>query len=698
MSPHSDLLQGIAQSSTQLELALVQVYIDPELTVSYANRCFNTLAASCGLPDNQLISWLINDNYSDAKQLIEALEQQSTLDAESQGYSASGQRFHIQWSLSLAADNQLICLIRDIRWRQKYKDQWSLFERIFNSSRNSIVVTDENNNIVMVNNYFEEISGFSRYEVLGLDPGHFGSGRQSKLFYQELWRSLQSDGYWSGVIWNRRKDGREYPEQKTIYVVTNEQGVLTHYFSSGEVLPTIGEQSSQNEFSHGLLNQQMLINHLNENRHQYQEPVAILHVGMDRMEQAKQVCGLSFGDHIINILIKRLKDHFLPHGLMCGSIGDEVIIAAPHISTPESAHNEGLALLKSLSGTTQFEDIEWKISASVGVSFFTPDNDAWKAIEQAHVAMYHAKGKGGNNLQFYDIESQNHAKEGLRLEQALKQAIDKNELSLHYQPLIDLQQQNVFGAEALLRWHSKEFGHIGPDRFIPIAEQSDLILDIGLWVVESACRQLQQWGENYTGSVAVNLSAQQIQYADLPNKLLAILQQYQVPVDRLHLEITETAMINDTNSAISVIAALQNAGFVLSIDDFGTGYSSLSYLTRFPVDKLKVDRSFIDTMTSSHESQVVTKAIIGLAKGLGLKVVAEGVETQEQLDQLHELNCDYAQGYLLSRPLDANSFIGYCQQYDLSQNNLNHNKLIHNKNNFSHNAPNPRHFSEGYAS
>lgn len=657
----TDLLQGFAQATTKLELALIHVRLDSNLTILSVNTAFSKIANSYNLPVDSLLFWLKNEQYTTTKHLADALKRFGTVHSESWGSSPNGDTFHIEWSMSHLSNQQLVCCIRDIRWRQKYKDQWTLFERVFNSGRSSIVVTDDNNRIVMVNRHFEEISGYSKYEVLGKDPGCFGSERQSKAFYQELWRSLQSDGYWAGVIWNKRKDGREYPEQKTIYAVNNEKGVLTHYFSSGEILPCNSESAQPIEISEGIISQQDLISTLKSIRNHNQDPIAIFYIGVDRMEEANKVCGLSFGDHILRILLTRLKDTFLPSGLISRSMGDEFIVASPIVTTPSIANNLGTMLQQSLNSIIKFDDIEWRITASIGVSFFTTCSNSWKAIEQAHIAMHHAKGKGGDNLQFYDLEMQQDAKKSLKLEQALRYAIENNELSLHYQPLIDLNDQTVFGAEALLRWNSADFGFVGPDRFIPIAEQSDLILDIGLWVFKTACSQLKQWGDEYTGSVAINLSAHQVQYSDLPNRLFSILNEYDIPIHRIHLEITETAMINDTNSAVSVVSALRDMGFILSMDDFGTGYSSLSYLTRFPIDKLKVDRSFIDTMTTNPESLVVTKSIISLAKSLGLRVVAEGVETDSQLHELSFLNCDYAQGYLFSRPLAAESFLQFYQ-------------------------------------
>ena len=663
---NTDLLSplvGVAQGMDLIDMAFAHIKLDEDLTVITANEHLDQLANLYHLPAKKLSSWLKSGLYPTQDDLLGALIKEQALKAESQGHSLDGKSFNFQWSLKLLPDSTVLCFLRDIRWRQKYQDQWTLFERIYNSSRASVVITDASNRIVLANKRFEDISGYTASEVLGFDPGYFSSGRQDKAFYRQLWQSLMVDGYWSGIIWNRRKDGREYPEQKTIYSVSNDAGQVTHYFSSGEPVlhndaPTLVSSITSGQ-SNSIMGQQGLIERLNAKRHTHQQGITVFYIGIDNMGRLNRHGGMALGDHVVRVLLQRLTETFTPGGMVARSIGDEFIIAAPHISTPDQAESVAQGLLKTLQSSIEHQSIEWRLSVSIGITLLQPSQRPSEAIEKAHLAMHHAKEQGGNSAHFFDSGLQQEAKEGVLLEQALHFALDKGEFSLHYQPIIDTESGAVVSAEALLRWNSAQLGFVPPDRFIPIAEHSGLIHSIGRWVVEEVCRQLNQWGENFTGSVAVNLSVLQLQYAGLAEQLLSILAKYDIPVARIALEITETAMIHDAHSAISVVTDLKEAGFLLSIDDFGTGYSSLSYLTRFQLDKLKVDRCFVQKMTEQPQERLVTKAIVQLAKSLGMTIVAEGVETVEQRQALALLQCDYLQGYLISKPLPAQAFLSF---------------------------------------
>lgn len=661
MEPIKSLINAAYHASDKIEIAIIRFKLDTMLSIVSSNTAATALADKYALDAEHLLSWIKNAKYTEANDIITSSSIHKTLLDESHGISKGNKNFSFQWSISIIDDSTAICFLRDIKWRQTYSDQWSLAERVFNSSRSSIVITDSANKIIFVNKHFEEISGYSFHEVIGSDPGLFGSKKQSKHFYQEMWSTLSKEGFWSGVIWNVRKDGREYPEQKTIYTVKNSTGAITNYFSSGEISYThkqtdhmIGTTRAQHD---DIISRECFIERIKQSKHYGEDAIAIYHIGIDNMSQANQICGMAFGDHILNRLSERLLETFLPKGIICRSVGDEFIVATEVINTPEQADKVGSLLLSSLGAHISHEGLEWEITASIGVSFTAVGTDIWKSVEQANIAMHHAKEQGGNCIQFYDAEAQLEAKKNILLAQALKYAIKNNELYLNYQPLYQLDGHEIVSVEALLRWRSEEFGMVSPDVFIPIAEKDDLISEIGLWVFESVCQQIVAWGDAFKGSVAINLSASQIQASRLPAQLLSLISQYQVPIERIELEITETAMIADKNSAASVVSLLKMYGFQISIDDFGTGYSSLSYLTKFNANKLKVDRSFIDSMISDTGSFIVTKAIIGLAKSLGLKVVAEGIETEQQLKELVKLGCDFGQGYLLSRPVDPHRII-----------------------------------------
>ena len=660
-------LAGVGQGMDLIEMAFCHIQLDEALTVITANGQFRQLAGQYHLPEDSLKPWLIGPVYPCAEDFLHTLQQKQGITAECKGHAQDGKFFHFEWSIKLLPDATALCFLRDVRWRQKYQDQWTLFERIFNSSRASVVVTDASNRIVLANKRFEELSGYSISEVIGFDPGYFSSGRQDKAFYRQLWQSLMQDGYWSGLIWNRRKDGREYPEQKTIYTVTNEAGQVTHYFSSGEpVLHSDSSGSGQvlaSRQHHSLISHQALTERLSEQLQNRHAAIPVFYIGIDNMARLNRNGGMDLGDQVIRVTLQRLCDTFSPDGLVARSVGDEFIVAAPHITTPAQAESVAQALLQTLQSGIEYQSMEWRCSVSIGLTFLEPRQRPREAIEQAHIAMHHAKEQGGHCAHFFDSHLQQEAKEGVLLEQALHLALEKDEFSLHYQPIFDTQSGELVSSEALLRWNSEQFGFVSPDRFIPIAEHTGLIHDLGQWVFRRVCRQLQEWGSSFRGSVAVNLSAHQLQYAGLAEQLVSVLEEYDIPVERVALEITETAMIHDANSAISVVTGLKEAGFLLSIDDFGTGYSSLSYLTRFQLDKLKVDRCFVQKMTEEPQERLVTKAIVQLAKSLGMSIVAEGVETTEQRDALAALECDYLQGYLLSRPLPADQFEQFFLQH-----------------------------------
>lgn len=346
-------LEGVSEGMELIDMAFAHIHLDSDLSVVSCNSNFEQMAALYHLPVNHIFSWLKGNLYQSAEEIILQLRLQSGISAEARGHAADGKSFHFQWSLKLLPDSTALCFIRDVRWRQKYQDQWTLFERIFNSGRASVVVTDASNRIVLVNKRFEEISGYSASEVMGFDPGFFSSGRQDKAFYRELWDSLVKDGYWSGLMWNRRKDGREYPEQKTIYTVQNDAGQVTHYFSSAEVVlhndaPTLVSSLVAGQ-SNSILSQQGLIERLNRKQSKQQQAIAVFYIGIDGMGRLNRHGGMALGDHFIRVTLQRLTETFMPQGLVARSVGDEYIVAAPHISSAVQAESVAQSLLSTLT-------------------------------------------------------------------------------------------------------------------------------------------------------------------------------------------------------------------------------------------------------------------------------------------------------------------------------------------------------------
>ncbi len=651
----------------QMDMGFIHIHLDNNISIISFNDKFNSIAKKYNKSKSELSLWFSDLEREKIGNLINNQDNASVFESEER--LDDGSLLKLEWAIKSSHSNFAILAVRDISWREKYKDQWLLFERIFHSSHSSVAITDANNRIIKVNKRFEELSGYRYEEVIGFDPGYFSSGRQDKEFYRNLWHSLINDGFWSGIIWNRRKDGREYPEQKTIYTVKNDEGEITNYFSSGT--PVLYDDVTSLSASlapcqsHSILGQEGIIGRINEHLNKQKDAITVFYIGIDKMNKLNRHGGIALGDHVIRTTLSRLTDTFTPKGLIARSVGDEFIVAAPYISTPDQAASVSQHLLETLRDSVEYQGIEWKFTVSIGIAIAQKTDRPKNIIESAHIAMHHAKEQGGNCSQFFDLQIQQEANDSILLEHELHNVLYKGELSLHYQPIINAKTGDIFSAEALLRWNSPKFGQVPPDRFIPLAEHCGIINDLGFWVVEEVCRQLARWGDHYKGSIAINLSAQQLQHTELAEHLKATLKSFNIPINRISLEITETAMIHDAQSAISVVKDLKTAGFLLSIDDFGTGYSSLSYLTGFQLDKLKIDRCFINKMMTESQDQLVTKAIINLAKSLGMKVVAEGVEDNEQQQLLCELGCDYLQGYLISKPLTNYDFYQFIASQNL---------------------------------
>ena len=396
--------------------------------------------------------------------------------------------------------------------------------------------------------------------------------------------------------------------------------------------------------------------------------VAVLLLDLDNFKRINDSLGPSAGDELLRQISTRLSDnlrlddHVLRMGPSDDGVslarmgGDEFTVMAGGLARPQDSAKLAVRLLEVLRAPLRFQGQEVVISASLGIAVSPMDGDNHEAlVRNAGSAMHHAKQEGGDCFTFYNAPMNASAFQKLALEVQLRQAVERQELVLHYQPKLDLRTGCVLGCEALVRWRHPEMGMVSPAEFIPLAEETGLILPIGEWVIGEACRQVARWQQDgHAGvSVSVNLSARQFRQTDLVEQILAALSQAQVPAERLELEITESCIMQDTDAAIATMRRLRGLGCRVSIDDFGTGHSSLSYLKLLPVDTLKVDRSFVKDLPDNRQDAAIVRAIIGMSRGLGLRVVAEGVETPEQRTFLEREDCDELQGFLFSRPVEA---------------------------------------------
>ena len=572
-----------------------------------------------------------------------------------------------------AGERVMLCSIRDITARKQADAKLRLAAEVFEQGREGIMITDTQGNIVLVNHAFSAISGYSEAEALGGSTRMLSSGRHDKAFYRAMWEAINTQGHWQGEVWNRRKDGGIYPEWLAISRVLDESGKPSHYIGIfNDISRHKADEERIQRLAHfdvltGLPNRALLND---QSRHAISmsqrsgEPLAVLFADLDHFKNINDTLGHRVGDELLIEVAKRMKSMVRDEDTVSRQGGDEFILVLPGADADGAAHVAG-KLLESVAQPYQIDQHELIVTASIGIAIYPGDGEDFDALSQcADVAMYRAKQEGRNNFRFFTPEMQVRSSRTLQLENALRHALARNELQLHYQPQVAMKDWRIIGVEALLRWRHPELGEISPAEFIPIAEGSGQILPIGEWVLRTAARQMRAWIDSGLEpmSIAVNLSAIQFRHANLPQMVTQILDEVRLPPQYLELELTEGVAMDNPLAAIAVMDDLHGRGIRMSIDDFGTGYSSLNYLKRFQVYKLKIDQSFVRDITTDPEDRAIVGAIISLANSLGLQTIAEGVETEGQLVYLRERGCGEAQGYYFSKPLPAEEFEAFVRQ------------------------------------
>ncbi|HET6718150.1 MAG TPA: EAL domain-containing protein, partial [Rhodocyclaceae bacterium] len=516
---------------------------------------------------------------------------------------------------------------------------------------------------------FSEITGYAEAEVLGQKTSLLKSDQQAREFYRDLWSSLKDSGNWQGEIWNRRKSGEIYPQWLSISTVPDARGKPAHYVGvftdlsqirrSEARLERLAHYDPLTDLPNRLLVQSRLEHELvGASRHDAK--FAVLVIDLDQFKLVNDSLGHVAGDQLLVLVAQRLHSRLRQADTIGRLGGDEFLVLLPDLAAPGDAAVVARDLLDVLA--TPFElagGHETFIGASIGISLFPDDgNSVVDLMRNADAALFRAKDQGRNRFCFYTGEMGSEAVAQLDMEAALRRALERNELVLHYQPKVDLRSGQLTGCEALLRWQREGVGLVGPLQFIPLAEITGLIVPIGSWVIDAACRQLRLWHDAGHDDlhVAVNVSGRQFMSADLEATIAAALQRHGVAAKSLELELTESCLMANPEAAMLTLGRLRKLGIRVSLDDFGTGYSSLAYLTRFPITTLKIDRSFITDIVTDPPAAMIANTIIGLAHRMGLTVIAEGVETEAQQDYLRMQNCDEMQGYFFSRPLPVEDF------------------------------------------
>ena len=539
---------------------------------------------------------------------------------------------------------------------------------VFESTRDGIFITDLDAQIVAVNRAFSSISGYSEFEAIGQTPRMLQSGRHDASFYQAMWMAVLDSGNWQGEVWNRRKNGELYQQLLTISTVRNEAGKPSHYVAvmtdisqlkrSEAKLDYLAHHDPLTDLPNRLL-MQSRIQHAIERAARSRCHLALLFIDLDRFKNVNDSLGHPAGDELLAAIAKRLRSRLREVDTLARLGGDEFVLLIEEMSVPEDAAIVAQMLIDLLSAPFSLsQGREIYIGASIGISVFPDDGrNVTELIQHSDVAMYQAKEAGRGAFRFYTEAMSRAAQDRLHLDTRLRRALERGEFTLHYQPQVDMASGRLTGAEALVRWIDPEEGVISPARFIPVAEETGLIVPIGEWVLRTACAQVRAWRDaGHALTVAVNLSARQLQQADLAQRVAALMEEFGVGPDWLEFELTESMLAGEQAATEMRLRELKALGIALSIDDFGTGYSSLAYLKRFPIDVLKIDQSFVRDIPHDRNDMEIAATIIAMAHTLKLRVVAEGVETPEQLAFLKERDCDSWQGYLFSKPLPGEEF------------------------------------------
>ena len=561
------------------------------------------------------------------------------------------------------AEPLLIAAITDLTEKYAYEEDLALARQVFDNASEAVMITDGENRIVSVNTAFTIITGWSVEESVGRNPSFLSSGKQGPEFYREMWQILHDTGVWQGEVVNRRRSGQYYAEWLSISTVRNRQGKVTHYLA---IFSDISERKRAEGLIHryswfdsltDLPNKALLIDRVNQaiiTAQNEGRPLYLIALNLNRLKHINDSFGHRVGDEVLKVVAQRLVDATREGDTASRITGDDFVILAPRLSQHHRALALSERLLDSVNQSIEIEGNAIHISANCGISVFPSDGrDTEVLLMNADAALNHARSQGPNRVAFFEPHMNTEILEKIGLQGELKAALEQGEFLLHFQPQVNLTTGKLAGVEALIRWVHPERGMVSPGQFIPMAEDLGLIIPIGEWVIDEACRCLACWraAGHEALLVAVNLSAHQFTHANLIPVVKAAIERHGVPPACLEMEITEGVAMHDADEVLTSLQELKNIGVKISIDDFGTGYSSLAYLRRFPVDKLKIDQSFIHDMLESSEATSIVRAVVALAHGLSLCVIAEGVETQAQRDSLLALGCDEIQGYLLSRPI-----------------------------------------------
>ncbi|MBU1658758.1 EAL domain-containing protein [bacterium] len=653
--------------------------------------------AMLGYKDDEL-----SDDYDSWLHLLHPQDRQNTLNILSEFLKNKEQTLSVvfrmyckngsyKWILSkgniVSYDNnsqplRIIGTHTDITEQKKVENALQENERllrqsatVFENTSEGVIISNAHNIIIDVNDAFYTITGRTKEEVIGKNPSILQSQRHDKTFYQAMWESIQLKGQWSGEIWNRRKNGEIYPEWLNISSVKNKLGEIESYIGVFSDITTLKESENKLDFMahhdyltelpNRVLLKARLEHTLNVSKRNH-SLTAVMFMDLDNFKNINDSFGHTVGDDLLVCVSKRILTIIREDDTLARIGGDEFVIVMNNFKSMDDVNRIVQKIIYLFTQPFKINNKDFWTTASIGISISPDDGQTPEIlIKNADTAMYEAKGDGKNIFKYYNDKMSAQSFERVLFENALKTAVANNEFEVYYQPQENLQTDALVGFEALVRWKHPTLGMIAPDKFIPIAEETKMILQIGEFVLEKACHDIAKWNKEglCKGRVAVNVSGIQIEHSDFADILKSCLHRHRIDSSKLEIEVTESIVMKTPELWINLLQEIKRIGVDISIDDFGTGYSSLSYLRRLPVDTLKIDISFVQDLPHEKDACAIANAIIAMAKSLGLTTLAEGVETQEQRDYLKKVGCNLAQGFLLSRPMHSEDTYNWLVQY-----------------------------------
>ena len=638
----------------------------------YITRVTSSVTNLLGYTPDELLGTRLADLYADPQGREKFLAKLNAMDGTLSNYEAQLRRKdnEIIWVSTNAhytrnKQGEIVGIegtTRNITEKRQSESVMRELSAALEQTADAVRIISLDGTIEFVNASFEKTTGYLKEEVVGKNSSILKSGKHDEAYYQNLWKTILNGNVFFDVFINRRKDGSLYYEETSITPLKNEEGVIQKFISVGK---DITERMETQQRLHYLAHHDVLtslpnralfmdrLNHALSRTTDRNEKLAVLFLDVDRFKVINDTLGHDIGDKVLTDLALRLNKTAYKGDTVARLSGDEFAVIIENLTHTEDATNLARNILNELAEPFIVDGRALFVTTSIGISISPSDGtDSQTLLKHADIAMYRAKDKGRNTYQYYSADMSTRALERLSLETHLRYALDRNEFALDFQPQVDTESGDLVGVEALLRWHHSDLGVIMPSDFIPILEETGLISQVGEWVIQQACEQASQWHKQYGQSfrMSVNISARQFSDPNLVQCISDILEKTQLSPELLEIEITESIILRDAPWVKNTFQALNALDIRIAIDDFGTEYSSLSYLKRFPVTTLKIDRSFVRDITTDPDDAAIVKAIIAMGKSLKLHVIAEGVETQAQLDFLLKQGCDSAQGYFFATP------------------------------------------------